>query len=266
MNGSGDLAVIGPWEVAWACLMMAAVLALSLWQRLGLARASLVAAARTIVQLSLVGYVIMWVFKQETWYVIAGLLLLMSLVAGHAATGRVKGAGRRMRGELTIMFTLAFSAITGITLLYVTQVVLAVHRWDPQYLIPLGGLALGNAMNAGSLAAERMLSEIQRRPIDVETLLALGAGPAQAVAGPMRDAFRAAMIPVINAMTVVGIVTLPGVMTGQILGGISPEQAALYQIVVMFMVTLVNACAAAVSLWWIRRRIFTPHLQLRRLL
>lgn len=252
---------LGPVQIAWACLMMFAMLGLSLWQRLGLIRPAVIAAVRTVAQLTLVGFVIGWVFKQNVWYIILGVMIVMTILAGQAAVGRVR---YRMRG-LPVLFTATLAVTTSVTLLYVTRAVLGVDHWDPRYLIPLGGIILGNAMTASSLAAERLLAETERQRREIEAFLALGASANQAIEGQMRAAFRAAMTPTLNQMAIVGVVTLPGIMTGQMLGGQVPIQASLYQIVIMFMLVFANALASVIILATLRRRLFTRALQLRPL-
>ncbi|MCU0670878.1 MAG: ABC transporter permease, partial [Myxococcota bacterium] len=151
-----------------------------------------------------------------------------------------------------------------LTLAYVTTVIVHVQPWySPRYLIPLFGMIVANAMNAAALALERLQSEMESRRGEVEALLALGATPGQSAAEPMRRATVAAMIPAVNALAVVGIVSLPGMMTGQILAGADPTLAVRYQLVVMFMLTAANAVTAALAVSLFRRTFFTPAAQLR---
>lgn len=258
-----EFVALGPWSIAWALLMVFAVIGVSIWQRLGLVRTTLVAMVRTLAQLTVVGYVIGWVFKQDTWYVILGLLVLMTLTAGHAGAERTKASLGRRWWAMIPMFTLTLGVATAFTLIYVTQVVVGVEAWSARYLVPLGGIILGNMMTACSLGAERLLTDTHNQRLRIETILALGGSPNQAIETQMQAAFRAAMTPTINAMMIVGIVKLPGVMTGQMLGGQDPLQAALYQIVVMFMLAFGDAIGAGIILIWLRRRLFTAHAQLR---
>lgn len=152
---------------------------------------------------------------------------------------------------------------SGLTLAYVTQVVLSVEPWyEPRYLIPLFGMIVGNAMNGAALAAERLASELESHRGEVEAYLALGATPARAAAEPVRRALIASLIPTLNGLTTVGLVQLPGMMTGQILAGLSPLLAVRYQIVVMFMLAGATAMTAMLVVFWYRRTFFTPAAQL----
>jgi putative ABC transport system permease protein len=129
-------------------------------------------------------------------------------------------------------------------------------------LIPLFGMIVGNAMNGAALAVERLQSEMEAGRAQIEAYLALGATPQQASAEPARRATDAAMIPTINALAVVGVVSLPGMMTGQILAGSAPTLAVRYQLVVVFMLTAATALAAAGIVLWYRRTFFTAAAQL----
>ncbi|MGH9309617.1 MAG: ABC transporter permease [Vicinamibacterales bacterium] len=151
-----------------------------------------------------------------------------------------------------------------LTLAYVTYVVLEVRPWyEPQYLIPLFGMIVGNAMNGAALAVERLASEIEAQRGTVEAYLALGAAPARAAAEPTRRALVAALIPSVNGLMVVGLVQLPGMMTGQILAGQSPLLAVRYQVLVAFMLTGATAMTAVIVALWYRRTFFTAAAQLR---
>ena len=109
--------------------------------------------------------------------------------------------------------------------------------YDPRYLIPLAGMIIGNSMNGASLAAERLASEMRERREEIETALSLGASGRQASEPAVRNAFRAALMPTINTMAAMGIVSLPGMMTGQILSGTEPMVAVRYQIAIMCAIT-----------------------------
>jgi putative ABC transport system permease protein len=125
-------------------------------------------------------------------------------------------------------------------------------------------MMLGNAMTAATLAVERVTSDLTRERGDVEVYLALGASPAQAAHPALRRAVAAALTPTLNAMLVVGVVKLPGMMTGQILGGSEPFQAAVYQLLILSGILFGDSLAATLSavLWY--RRLFTPAWQLDR--
>ena len=253
--------------ISWVQLTLASTLvlvaiALSAWQRLGLARSLVIGAIRAVIQLTLIGYVLVWLFNANRWYFVLGVLLLMTLAATLAATARQPGgapAQLRLRPICFVSILIGSS----LTLAYVGAVVVDVTPWyNPRYLIPLFGMIVGNAMNGAALAAERLQSEMEAGRAQIEAYLALGATPQQASAEPARRATVAAMIPTINALAVVGVVSLPGMMTGQILAGSAPTLAVRYQLVVVFMLTAATALTAVGIVLWYRRTFFTPAAQL----
>ena len=270
-DGSGA-AVKAIIDVSWFDLSLALGLILiavgiSSWQRLGLARDFIVGAIRTIVQLLLVGYVLVYIFALSRWYITVAALLLMTVVATFAAVGRQKVTSRKkVGGGLHRITGVAMLLGSGFTLVYISTLVVRVHPWyDPRYMIPIFGMIVGSAMNGASIALERLAAEMEARKAEIEAYLALGATYQQATRQVVRQALRAALIPTVNALMVVGIVTLPGMMTGQILAGSSPLTAVRYQIVVVFMQTAAVAITTVVLTLWYRRTFFTGALQLRPL-
>jgi putative ABC transport system permease protein len=246
-------------DLGWASALIGVTVALSVWQKLDLGKQLVVGAARTIVQLVLVGYLLVYIFALQRWYLVVAALLLMLIVATKAAVERQSGASRR----LLMIIGWAMLVGSGFTLLYISTLVVRVTPWyNPRYLIPLFGMIVGSAMNAVAIATERLHSEIVARKAEVEAYLALGAGFQQASQQPVRKALRAALIPTVNGLMVVGIVTLPGMMTGQILAGASPLTAIRYQIVVAFMQAATVAITTAIATLWYRRSFFTGALQL----
>jgi putative ABC transport system permease protein len=252
-----------PLDVSWVDLAVAAGLVLgaagiSRWQRLGLERRYLLGGVRAFVQLSLVGYVLVYVFHAQRWWLVLLVLAVMLAAATRAASG-----GHASSRPLWPLSASALVIGSGLTLVYVTQAVLRVSPWyDPRYLIPLFGMIVGNAMNGAALAAERLDAEMRRERRTVEAFLALGATPARAAADPVRRALTAALIPSINGLMVVGVVQLPGMMTGQIVAGVSPTVAVRYQVVVAFMLTFATALTSVIVVLWRRRTFFTAAQQL----
>lgn len=248
------------WDgLAFAALLMAAVIGLALLSGVNMVREGLVATARTTVQLLGVGFLLNWVFAFDTWLTIAAVLAVMTALAGFTGSRRVERALEGTGPALTLILTGALA----LTLLYVSQLVVGVHWASARYFIPLGGIVLGSAMTAGSLAAQRFHEELRDKRQAVEAALALGATPQQATQEAVQRAFRAALTPTINAMLIVGIVKLPGVMTGQMLGGSAPLEAAKYQIVVMFMLAFGDGLTALALLFVLRRLAFSPAWQAR---
>jgi len=198
LQTTAPAASAGTLDVTWPALAMAAVLvlvavAVSRWQRLGLERGFVVGAVRAFVQLVAVGYILVYVFASARWWLVLLVLTVMLVSATATATRRRRGQSTAV-GERRALWGISGTAMllgSGLTLAYVTQVVLHVRPWyDPRYIIPLFGMIVGNAMNGAALAAERLASEMESRRGEVEAYLALGAMPARAAAEPARACIR----------------------------------------------------------------------------
>jgi putative ABC transport system permease protein len=191
---------------------------------------------RMLVQLFAIGYVLIYIFDSDNYWVIAGVLTIMIVVASWIAVRPLGGSRRQSWPNALVAIGITSIVILGI----VTQVVIGVEPWfSPRYVVPLGGMVVTGAMNAVSLAAERFQSEIARE---------------EPLPDARRSAFKTALIPITNMLFAVGLVSLPGMMTGQILSGVSPLIAAKYQIVVMAMFFGVGGIAAALYLQLESRR------------
>jgi putative ABC transport system permease protein len=191
------------------------------------------------------------------------VLIAMTLVATQAAVSRLK---KPIPGRYEIAAT-AIVVSTAMTLGWVIVVVVRVHPWyEPQYVIPIAGMILGNAMTSAALAGDRLQSDLRVRTDEIEAMLALGFPGSEAVQPMVRSAVRAAMIPTVSGMMTVGLVQLPGMMTGQILAGASPLVAIEYQIVVVFMLAVATSVASLLFVRLAVRRYLTPAHQLRHYL
>lgn len=228
--------------------------ALSLLLRLGLERQLIWAAVRTVVQLLAIGYVLGWVFEFAYWYVVLPIMCLMTLIAGTSAAGRGKRtyAGQRLDSVASVW--ISSWLVTAIGLFAVIRI----HPWyEPQYAIPILGMILGNTLTGVSLGMERMTQELTSGRGTVEMILALGGTRWEAAQQAARHAVRAGMMPTLNQMTVVGIVSLPGMMTGQVLAGENPEDAVRYQIVIMFLIAAASALGTVGAVLLTYRRLFS---------
>jgi len=193
------------------------------------AGAAVYATVRMLVQLTLIGYVLIYLFETEHLAVIGGVLAIMLLVASRIAILPLPTRDPGHYRDALVAITCGSIP----TLLLVTQGVIDIEPWfQPRYVIPLAGMIFASAMNTVSLAAERFHAE----------------ATTQAIPTARQVAFQAAMIPLVNSFLAVGLVTLPGMMTGQVLSGVSPLIAAKYQIVVMTMLFGASGIAAAIYL------------------
>ena len=242
------------WDVASAALLIVVNGAVSVALKLDLERKLAWAAVRTVVQLLAIGYVLGWVFQFDRWFVVLPLMVAMTLIAGFA--GAQRGArtytGQRVDSIVSIWVSSWLVAAVGLF------VVIRIRPWyEPQYAIPILGMILGNTLTGVSLGIERMTEELTARRDRVDMALALGATRWEAAQAPARQAVRAGMIPTLNQMAVVGIVSLPGMMTGQVLAGQSPLQAVRYQIVIMFLIAAASALGTVLAVLLTYRRLFS---------
>ncbi len=250
---------IGLLQIAIATLLVVFCGVVSLAFRLRLENQLAVASARTIVQLLLVGSVLKYVFALHSLWLIFGLALVMVGVASRAATGR----SLYTYTGITAHAFLSLAASGLLTTYLVTAAIIGVHPWyRPQYLVPLLGMILGNCLTSVSLTLDGLLSDTVQRRAEIEMDLSHGASAWEAAQGPLQAAVRRGMLPTINSMLVVGIVSLPGMMTGQILAGSDPLQAVKYQIVVMFMLAAATALGCMLIVLLAFRRLFNARHQL----
>ena len=244
-----------------AVALMAIAVGLSAGQRLGLEWSLAIATARTIGQLFIVGAILDIIFRLDNPWAVLAVVLVMLTIAAVVARNRI---GKKIPQVLPLVWISIFVS-TAFTLSYVNLLIVQPQRWyEPQYIIPLAGIILGTAINGAAIAGERLVSTINASQIEIETYLSLGATPQQAVAQYRKDAIRAGLIPILNQMMVIGIVTLPGIITGQILSGVNPLDAASYQILVMFMLAFTNLVTAILVTQGLCRQFFNSAAQLVR--
>ena len=244
---------------AFAVLALAASL---LIMRLGLAGTLVIAAFRTTAQLALVGLILEAVFAQRSLIWIGLMAMAMLLLAGREAAAR---PARRFTGGYGFVAGTASMFLSSfVTTVATLVIVIRVEPWyTPQYAIPLLGMLLGNTMTGIALALDRLTSEVWRETPVIETRLALGASASEAIADIRRDAMRAGLIPMLNAMAAAGIISLPGMMTGQILAGSAPWEAVKYQILIMFLIAVGTGFGTLLAVTLGTRRLFDDRHRLR---
>jgi putative ABC transport system permease protein len=240
------------------CLIIV-TLVVSIKERLAMEKDLLIGAVRTFMQLMLVGYVLQFIFNTKRWYLVLLSLIIMILVAGHNALKRQKIYWKRLFWILTT--GIAFGSVVILTI--VIGFILRVRPWYlPQYIIPLAGMIIGNSMVAAALVANRLSSDIREHRREIELALSLGATARQAINPYLRDALKTAMMPTISSMMTVGIVQLPGMMTGQIIAGTNPNAAVRYQVIVMYMIAAATALTVMLVALWLYRCYFSTSHQL----
>jgi putative ABC transport system permease protein len=257
-----SLILLSPFDLALAAGLVLLLAFLSWHLHLGVERRVLVAATRSAVQLSLIGYVLHALFAATHPGLIGLMALIMLGFAGWEAMSRQK---HRYRGPwgygigTLSMFLSSFSV-----LVLALTVIIRVRPWyQPQYLIPLLGMLLGNTMSGVALAMDNLTRHAWESRGRIEARLLLGETWDTAIAEIRRDSLRAGLIPIVNAMATAGVVSLPGMMTGQILAGSPPIEAAKYQLLVMFLISGGTGLGSTAAVWIGSRRLFDERHRLR---
>lgn len=223
-------------DLSLAALLVVALAVVSWRSYAGLAGQLLVSALRTVIQLTLVGLVLKTLFTDGHWYWVALMSAVMLLVAGREVMARQH---HRFSGKWGYGIGAVSMFISSFTIaVFALVVVVGNEPWyQPQYAIPLLGMLLGNTMNGIALALDRLTQSVREQRGVIEARLMLGHSVGESISVIRQQVFRSGLIPIINAMAAAGIVSLPGMMTGQILAGAPPVEAVKYQILIMFLIS-----------------------------
>jgi putative ABC transport system permease protein len=241
--------------------LMVIAIGLSAWEKIGLELNLALATGRTILQLLVLGYILDFIFALDNAWAVLAILVVMLTITAIVARNRITP-------KIPHVLPLVWGAIlvsTALTLLYTNFLIIQPDRWyEPEYVIPLAGIVLGNAMNAAAIAGERLVSTINAFSMEIETHLSLGATPQQAVTQYRKEAIRAGLIPTLNQMMLIGMVALPGITTGQLLAGVKPLDAVSYEILIMFMVAFANLLTTLLVTRGLCHQFFNSAAQLVR--
>ncbi len=244
-----------------ACLIV--LLAILSWHlQLGIQKTLIIAATRSMIQLMLLGLVLKQLFNQSSLLLIGLISLVMLSVAGYEVMAR---QGNKFTGwwgmgiGTSSMFLSSFS----ITLLALLTIINIEPWYTPQYLIPLLGMLLGNTMNGIAVSLNHLTSTAHSHKGQIEARLIQGHTWQEAITSIRRDALKSGLIPIINSMTTAGIVSLPGMMTGQILAGSPPMEAAKYQLLILFMIAAGTGLGSMTAVWIGSARLFDERQRLR---
>jgi putative ABC transport system permease protein len=230
-----NVIILTPLDLTIAALLVLALAGLAIFLHLGLGRRILIAAVRTTVQLLLIGFVLKVLFENVhlTWITVMASVMLLAAGYEVMARQRYRFTGWWGYGIGTTSMFISSFAVTLIALI----VIVAPDPWyKPQYAIPLLGMLLGNTMNGVALSIDHLTHTTRQQRNVIEGRLMLGQSWQEAIGDIQRDSMRIGMIPIINAMAAAGIISLPGMMTGQILSGTPPLEAVKYQILIMFLI------------------------------
>jgi putative ABC transport system permease protein len=253
---------LSPWDLALASTMVLLLAYISRRMSFGIHNRLLVSALRTTVQLTLIGFVLKILFENATLLWVALLALLMLLIAGREVMARQERrfVGWWGYGVGTLSMFISSFAVTVLAL----NVLIQPDPWYlPQYAIPLLGMLLGNTMNGISLGLDRLTTSAWQQRQVIEARLMLGQSAAQAISEIRRESMRVGLVPIVNAMAAAGVISLPGMMTGQILAGAPPLEAVKYQILIMFMIATGTGFGTLGAVWLGAQRLFDERERLR---
>ncbi len=257
-----NLISLSAWDLGGAAILVLFLAGLSWRLQLGIERRLLIAAMRSLVQLLLLGLVLKVLFQQQALWLVLLMTLVMLSVAGYEVLARQQ---RRFQGGWGYgigafsMFVSSYSVA-----LLASLVIIQVEPWyRPQYFIPLLGMLLGNTMSGVAISLDQLSRNAWEKRGQIEARLSLGADYARAIGDIRREALRSGLIPIINAMSVAGVVSLPGMMTGQILGGSPPLEAAKYQILILLLIAFGTGLGSMVAVFVGSRRLFDERHRLR---
>jgi len=257
MNGPLDITL---WGMAAAALLILVPLAVSFYLKLGLTRTMLFSALRMAVQLVFMAFYLSFLFKLDNHWVNAGWMAVMLAVAAGTVVKR-SGLSARLFA-LPVFASLVFSV--SLTLLYFNAMILHLDQvLAARYFLVIGGMLLGNSLRGNVIGLSSFYQSIQRNEARYLTHISLGASLSEATVPYLRQALKASLNPTMASMATMGIVWLPGMMTGQMLGGTNPMAAIKYQVAIMFSIFMLGCSTILLSIFLTRRRSFDGYGRLK---
>ena len=246
------------WQVAASLALVALAAAISLWWGADLERDIGIATVRSFVQLTLVGYAIKLIFDADTIWLVLALLAVMVFFGAITARGRAKKVPESFK-PLLIALALAGGTTLGLV------VALGIFEPTPRYLVPVGGMVIGNAMTASAVALNRLGDEMGESRPRIEATLALGATAREAAMPTVRRALRSGMITLVDSTKTTGLIFFPGTMVGMLLAGANPTDAVRLQLILLYVLLGSVSISALTATVLAYRNFFTPAAQLREL-
>ena len=252
--------VIETWQlIAFSGFIVLASI-VSVYLKLKLEKDLWVGAVRTFCQLFMMGFILKFIFENSNVFFVIGLFVWMVFWASRIINKRVINKPFDMQMSIFLTMVTTYILISAIT----TGGLLQLGHWyEPRYFIPLAGMVIGNSMNAIALSLDRLFVELRDKREEVEQMLIFGADSQLAMRPALQAAVRTGMTPSINSMMSVGLVFIPGMMTGQILGGQAPVDAARYQIMIMLMIASSVAIGCGLVTTLVARKCFSSTHQLK---
>jgi UDP-glucose/iron transport system permease protein len=246
---------ISLWQVAGTLVLVAIAIAASKWRHADVEEDIAIAVVRSFVQLTAVGYVIKAIFDSDSLWLVVLLLTFMVVFGAWTARGRAKAVPRAF-----VPLLLALGTAAAVTLAIVLA--LGVFEPKPRFMVPVGGMVIGNAMTAAAVALNRLGDEIRDKAHLIEATLALGATAREATVRLVARSLRSGLIPLIDQTKTTGMVFFPGTMVGALLGGASPLNAVRLQLILLWTLMGAAALSALIATTLAQGRFFTPAHQL----
>jgi putative ABC transport system permease protein len=243
-------------EVAAALALVALAAAISRWRRAELERDIVIAAIRSFIQLTAIGYAIEVIFDADTFWLVLALLTVMVVFGAFTARSRARSVPGAL-WPLLIALTAAGTTTLGLV------IALGIFEPTPRNLVPVGGMVIGNAMTAAAVALNRLGDEVTDSRARIEATLALGATAGEAAAPIVRRALRSGTIALVDSTKTTGLIFFPGTMVGMLLAGAEPTDAVRLQLILLYALLGSVSIAALVATTLAYRNFFTPAQQLR---
>ena len=239
-------------------LLLLVVLAIMKKCKINQTKLLVVASMRMTAQLVLAGFVLTYIFKNPHPPFTVGYLVLMSGFSVYTVLSRNKDLNRRFKGVVALSLVTTGLAIV---VFFITAVV-KVNFFNPQYTIPISGMIMGNAMTGVSLGLKTFTQNIKTERGKIDTLINLGVTPQKILTPFVNTSLETALLPTLNSMLGMGVILLPGMMTGQILSGTLPTTAILYQIAIIIAITAVTCVSVFCSLFFGYRTLYNKRNQM----
>lgn len=255
MNGVVELQI---WQFALVYLLLVIVAAIMKKCHIDQTRLLIAASMKMTVQLTLAGLILTYIFKNPSPLFTMAYLAAMTVFTIHRVLSRNKGLNKRF--QLVVAAAVSLSGIA--VLIFFIYAVVGESIFNPQYAIPISGMLMGNTMTGVSLGIKTLRESLNGQRTRIHALLCAGAAPKKILLPFVTQALETAMLPTLNSMVGMGIVSLPGMMTGQILAGTLPTTAILYQIAIMIAICTAVTCSSFVALYFGYKTLFDKNTQI----
>lgn len=238
-----------------ALVLLTALLLITKWQNIRVGKKLLIGTVRGTIQIILMGLILVYIFNLSDVLIMFGVLTFMGIFAAYTTAANLEKIPGVFKATLPAILVGSLSVMAASVLFGVVETI-------GEYVIPMGGMVIGNSMTIASLVIDRMWSNAQKQRSLIETALALGASPFQAVELTIRESLESGLLPNLNRYASLGIVSIPGFMSGMIIGGVNPIVAALLQVVVFIMIFLASVIVGLIISRIFLNQMFNDRLQL----